>query len=129
MRLALGAGVGSDDHAEELAQPEHRQDPLGDRRAAVGAHAELHAEPALLRQQRAHAGMQARAAQEFVLREEDSTTRRVFGQGIEQARVQVRVALEMGSREAVREAVAQGIGLAVVADTGVVDELRTALAG
>jgi len=53
--------------------------------------------------------------QAFVVREEGSTTRRVFEQGLAAAGVSVRVALEIGSREAVREAVAQGLGLGVVA--------------
>lgn len=55
--------------------------------------------------------------QEFVVREEGSTTRRVFEQGLHGAGVGIRVALEFGSREAVREAVAQGLGLGVVADS------------
>jgi aminoethylphosphonate catabolism LysR family transcriptional regulator len=70
--------------------------------------------------------LQELQGQEFVLREEGSTTRRVFEQGLTAARVQVRVALEMGSREAVREAVAQGIGLGVVADTAYVPDARLA---
>lgn len=54
--------------------------------------------------------------QEFVLREEGSTTRRVFLQALADAGIGIRVSLEMGSREAVREAVAQGLGLGVVSD-------------
>ena len=62
--------------------------------------------------------------QEFVLREDGSTTRKVFEEGLRQAGVQIRSSLEMGSREAVREAVAQGLGLGVVADTAHVADPR-----
>jgi len=64
--------------------------------------------------------------EEFVMREVGSTTRRVFEQGLAAASVRVRVALEMGSREAVREAVAQVLGLGVVADTAYVPDSRLA---
>ena len=63
-------------------------------------------------------------AQHFVLREEGSTTRRVFEEGLRKAGVSIRVALEMGSRESVREAVAQGLGLGIVADTAYVPDPR-----
>jgi LysR family transcriptional regulator, low CO2-responsive transcriptional regulator len=62
--------------------------------------------------------------QEFVVREEGSTTRRVFEQHLASAGVQVRATLEIGSREAVREAVAQGLGLGVVADAAYVPDDR-----
>lgn len=62
--------------------------------------------------------------QEFVLRKDGSRTRSVFEQGIAAAGVSVRVSLEVGSREAVREAVAQGLGLGVVAETAFVPEPR-----
>lgn len=62
--------------------------------------------------------------EEFVLREEGSTTRRVFLQALARAGVTIRHTLEMGSREAVREAVAQGLGLGVVADTAHVPDSR-----
>ena len=58
------------------------------------------------------------------MREEGSTTRRVFEQGLQQAGVRIRVALEFGSREAVREAVAQGLGLGVVADSAYLHDPR-----
>jgi LysR family transcriptional regulator, low CO2-responsive transcriptional regulator len=64
------------------------------------------------------------AAQEFVVREEGSTTRRVFEQALRAAGVQIRVSVEMGSREAVREAVAQGLGLGVVADAAYIPDAR-----
>ncbi len=62
--------------------------------------------------------------EEFVLREEGSTTRRVFLEALARAGVQIRYTLEMGSREAVREAVAQGLGLGIVADTAHVPDSR-----
>lgn len=62
--------------------------------------------------------------QHFVIREEGSTTRRVFETELRQRGIQVKVALEMGSREAVREAVAQGLGLGVVADAAYVPDAR-----
>lgn len=62
--------------------------------------------------------------QEFIVREEGSTTRRVFEQHLQDAGVRVRTMLEIGSREAVREAVAQGLGLAVVADAAYVPDER-----
>lgn len=62
--------------------------------------------------------------QAFVMREHGSTTRDVFEKGLAQAGVEVEVALEIGSREAVREAVAQGLGLGVVADTAYVADPR-----
>lgn len=62
--------------------------------------------------------------QEFVVREGGSTTRRVFEEHLARARVRVRVAVEMGSREAVREAVAEGLGLGVVAEPAYVPDHR-----
>lgn len=62
--------------------------------------------------------------QRFVIREEGSTTRRVFEAAMQRRGLQVAVALEMGSREAVREAVAQGLGLGVVATTAYVPDAR-----
>jgi LysR family transcriptional regulator, low CO2-responsive transcriptional regulator len=61
---------------------------------------------------------------EFVLREDGSRTRSVFESGLSAAGVTVRSSLEMGSREAVREAVAQGLGLGVVAQTAFVPDAR-----
>jgi LysR family transcriptional regulator, low CO2-responsive transcriptional regulator len=62
--------------------------------------------------------------QEFVLREQGSQTRSIFESGLEVAGIQVRSSLEVGSREAVREAVAQGLGLGVVAQTAFVPDSR-----
>lgn len=61
---------------------------------------------------------------EFVLREDGSRTRQVFESGLVAAGVKVRCSVEMGSREAVREAVAQGLGLGVVASTAFVTDSR-----
>ncbi len=61
---------------------------------------------------------------EFVLREHGSQTRSVFEAGLAAAGVRVRSSVEMGSREAVREAVAQGLGLGVVAQTAFVPDAR-----
>jgi len=62
--------------------------------------------------------------QEFVFREQGSTTRRVFEQALARAGVAIRVHIEMGSREAVREAVAEGLGLGVVAEMAYVPDPR-----
>lgn len=62
--------------------------------------------------------------EEFVLREEGSTTRREFEHALREVGVQTRLSVEMGSREAVREAVAQGLGLGVVADAAYVPDAR-----
>lgn len=62
--------------------------------------------------------------QEFVLREQGSQTRSIFESGLEAAGIRIRSSLEVGSREAVREAVAQGLGLGVVAQTAFVADSR-----
>ena len=67
--------------------------------------------------QRATLKLRDLQGQRFVIREEGSTTRRVFEQELKERGVEVQVALEMGSRESVREAVAEGLGLGVVAET------------
>ena len=54
--------------------------------------------------------------QDFVMREEGSGTRRAFEQALQSRGVRIKTSVEMRSREAVREAVAQGLGLGVVAD-------------
>jgi aminoethylphosphonate catabolism LysR family transcriptional regulator len=61
---------------------------------------------------------------EFVLREEGSRTRQTFEAGLAAAGVSIRKSVEMGSREAVREAVAQGLGLGVVAQTAFAPDPR-----
>lgn len=62
-------------------------------------------------------GSVVQAVDTVSIREEGSTTRRVFEQELKERGVEVQLALEMGSRESVREAVAQGLGLGVVAET------------
>lgn len=56
------------------------------------------------------------AGNELVIREEGSLTRRLFLDALANAGVPARVAYELGSRESVREAVAQGLGVSVVAE-------------
>lgn len=55
------------------------------------------------------------AGQGFVVRDAGSTTQRVFAQALTDAGVAVQVRLRLSSREAVREAVIQGLGLGIVA--------------
>lgn len=62
--------------------------------------------------------------EEFVMREVGSTTRSVFERALADAGVHIRVSIEMGSRESVREAVAQGLGLGIVADRAYVADPR-----
>lgn len=50
----------------------------------------------------------------LIMREQGSTTRKAFEAALKAARVEPRVVMEIGSREIIREAVAQGIGLAAV---------------
>lgn len=61
----------------------------------------------------------------FVLRETGSTTRLVLEQALRRRGVNIRCDIEVGSREAVHEAVAQGLGLGVVSETAYRDDPRT----
>ena len=54
--------------------------------------------------------------QEFVLREEGSGTLQAFERYLNDKKIRIKTSVEMRSREAVREAVVQGLGLGVVAD-------------
>lgn len=54
--------------------------------------------------------------QSFISREPGSLTRRVFEEFLKQHDVSVNIHYELGSREAIREAVGLGLGLSVVAD-------------
>jgi aminoethylphosphonate catabolism LysR family transcriptional regulator len=54
--------------------------------------------------------------QDFVLREQGSTTRLAFEQALERAGITINSVVEIGSREAVWKAVEQGLGIGVVAD-------------
>ncbi|MDP2823049.1 MAG: LysR substrate-binding domain-containing protein [Sulfuritalea sp.] len=62
--------------------------------------------------------------EEFIVREAGSTTQRVFEDGLRAAGVTVRVAMEIGSRESIREAVAECIGLGVVSKPAYVSDPR-----
>jgi len=57
------------------------------------------------------------AGERLLLREVGSTTRAIVERALKQARVKPRETLEIGSREAVREAVAAGLGVGVVAES------------
>jgi aminoethylphosphonate catabolism LysR family transcriptional regulator len=57
------------------------------------------------------------AGQRVILREQGSTTRRIFETAVARAGLLVGDALEIGSREGVREAVAAGLGVGIVALT------------
>jgi aminoethylphosphonate catabolism LysR family transcriptional regulator len=52
---------------------------------------------------------------DMILREEGSTTRRVFEAALAERGIEPRIVMEIESREAVREAVAAGLGIGVVA--------------
>jgi LysR family transcriptional regulator, low CO2-responsive transcriptional regulator len=52
----------------------------------------------------------------FVLRDASSFTRQVFEQALARAGVEVRPVIQINSREAVREAVARGMGLGIVSE-------------
>jgi aminoethylphosphonate catabolism LysR family transcriptional regulator len=65
--------------------------------------------------------------QSFVMREAGSATRQAFERSLDEAGVRIHVALEIGSRESVREAVAQGFGLGVVARSAHVPDARLAV--
>ena len=63
---------------------------------------------------REHVQLRDLEGEEFVAREPGSTTWRVFREALLREGVRIRVAMELGSREAIRSAVAEGIGLGVV---------------
>ncbi|MFO1058638.1 MAG: LysR substrate-binding domain-containing protein [Dongiaceae bacterium] len=68
----------------------------------------------------------------LVLRESGSTTRRLFEAAMARAGLAIGEVLEIGSREAVREAVAAGLGIGIVAQSELGDDrrlVRLALAG
>ena len=57
------------------------------------------------------------AGQRVILRELGSTTRRIFETAVARAGLTLGDVMEIGSREGVREAVAAGLGIGVVART------------
>ena len=65
--------------------------------------------------------------QPMVLREKGSSTRQIFEEALKQANVAPRVVMEIGSREALHEAVAAGLGIGVVTESelGQDDRLAT----
>src|SRR5450830_15144 len=62
--------------------------------------------------------------QRMVMREQGSTTRLALEKVLKQAEVMPRVVMEIGSREALREAVARGIGLGTVSEAEFVADPR-----
>ena len=54
--------------------------------------------------------------EQMILREVGSTTRKALDDALKQAAVTPRVVMEIGSREAIREAVIKGVGIAVVSE-------------
>lgn len=67
--------------------------------------------------------------QPMVLREKGSATRRSFETALAEAGVTPEIVLEIGSREAVREAVAAGLGLGVVQEPELGEDTRIAWTG
>ncbi len=62
--------------------------------------------------------------QDMIMREHGSMTRRAFEQALENANVRPNIVLEIGSREAVWEAVAEGLGVGLVSEASVVPDNR-----
>lgn len=60
----------------------------------------------------------------LIVREAGSTTRRAFEAALDKQDVRPRVAMEIGSRESIREAVAKGIGLGVVSEAEYIPDPR-----
>lgn len=64
------------------------------------------------------------AAAPFILREPGSGTREVVEESLRALGVEARVAMELGSTEAVKQAVAAGLGVSVVSSAAIVQELE-----
>jgi LysR family transcriptional regulator, low CO2-responsive transcriptional regulator len=62
--------------------------------------------------------------QPFIMREQGSTTREVLERALAAVGVRVRVVVEIGSRESIREAVAAGIGLGAVSEIAFIPDAR-----
>ena len=60
--------------------------------------------------------MEELEGEDFIFREEGSTTRLAFEQALQKAGVTINKVVEIGSREAVWKAVEQGLGIGAVAD-------------
>jgi len=52
----------------------------------------------------------------MIVREEGSTTRKALDDALRKAKMKLRIAMEIGSREAIREAVIMGVGIAAVSE-------------
>jgi aminoethylphosphonate catabolism LysR family transcriptional regulator len=65
---------------------------------------------------RANVGLRDFAGERVILREQGSTTRRVFETALARAGIELTDTLEIASREAVAEAVAAGLGVGVVSE-------------
>lgn len=68
--------------------------------------------------------LQALEGQAMLQRERGSTTRLVMERALSEAAVEPRIAMEIGSREALREAVVRGIGLGVVSEAEFIPDPR-----
>jgi LysR family transcriptional regulator, low CO2-responsive transcriptional regulator len=64
------------------------------------------------------------AGEPFVARESGSTTRRAFEDAAKAKGVQLRTIIEIGSREAIREAVIRGIGMGYVSEAEFIPDAR-----
>ena len=73
---------------------------------------------------RASVGLQELQGQPLLLREPGSTTRTALESALRSAGVQARCDLEIGSREAIREAVARGLGLGAVSEAEFIADPR-----
>ncbi|MEE8352247.1 MAG: LysR substrate-binding domain-containing protein [Rhodospirillales bacterium] len=62
--------------------------------------------------------------QDMIMREHGSMTRQAFEQALENANVRPNIVLEIGSREAVWEAVAEGFGIGSVSEASIVPDSR-----
>ena len=60
----------------------------------------------------------------MIMREHGSTTRQAFEKALEEAGVEPNIVLEIGSREAVWEAVAEGLGIGLVSEAAIVPDDR-----
>jgi len=71
--------------------------------------------------------MEELAEEPFVARELGSTTRRAFEAAAEEKGIKLRTIIEIGSREAIREAVIHGIGIGYVSEAEFIPDARLSL--
>ena len=64
------------------------------------------------------------ASQRLLLREPTSNTRQTFDAAMAKASIVLGEVLEIGSREAIKEAVAAGLGVGIIAQSELGDDLR-----